>query len=298
MRIRKPLIVVVGVALISVGFLAGRTVEKKGTPDSPGGPHDAASESYTLEDIYSRLDTGALGTPGAFTEPTSGPGTGTMHTLNEIMALIPDPGSNVEGGDGDISFGIPDGIYRSKTATAKDSDLKAEDIRDGVQIFNVTGTNQTCVQCTGTPFGDEPEPRWCDNGDGTVTDMTTGLVWLKRADWGGQKTWDCPGGYGCDAHTRAGILKDGFYHANLSDDSVVGDWRLPTKTELLGLANGTEAVRSGYMQAFTGVQSDGYWSSTSDCYVYDHAWYVSMGTGGIGNCHRTHDLYVWPVRGP
>ena len=30
--------------------------------------------------------------------------------------------------------------------------------------------------------------RWCDQGDGTVKDMTTGLVWLKKADWGGAKT--------------------------------------------------------------------------------------------------------------
>ena len=39
--------------------------------------------------------------------------------------------------------------------------------------------------CTGTMFG----KRWCDNGDGTVTDLTTCLVWLKKADWGGQKVW-------------------------------------------------------------------------------------------------------------
>jgi hypothetical protein len=32
--------------------------------------------------------------------------------------------------------------------------------------------------------------RWCDNGNGTVTDMTTGLIWLKNATCGGMKTWD------------------------------------------------------------------------------------------------------------
>ena len=39
--------------------------------------------------------------------------------------------------------------------------------------------------CAGTLVG----TRWCDNGDSTVTDMTTGLVWLKFADWGGLKPW-------------------------------------------------------------------------------------------------------------
>jgi len=50
MRIRRSLIVVAAVALISAGFLLGRTVEKKGTPDSSSAP--GVTSSYTLEDIY------------------------------------------------------------------------------------------------------------------------------------------------------------------------------------------------------------------------------------------------------
>ena len=37
------------------------------------------------------------------------------------------------------------------------------------------------ITCKGTLVG----TRWCDNGDATVTDMTTGLVWLKYTDWEG-----------------------------------------------------------------------------------------------------------------
>ncbi len=62
------------------------------------------------------------------------------------------------------------------------------------------------ITCKGTLVG----IRWCDNGDSTVTDMTTGLVWLKYADWGGKKPWrsDTSGDHD-DADTRAGILQDG-----------------------------------------------------------------------------------------
>ena len=35
-----------------------------------------------------------------------------------------------------------------------------------------------------------PNPRFTDNGDGTVTDNLTGLIWLKDANCFGQKTWD------------------------------------------------------------------------------------------------------------
>jgi len=243
MRIRKPLIVVVAVALISVGFLAGRTVEKKGTPDSPSAP--AATSSYTLEDIYNRLDTGAPGTPSTFTEPTSGPGTGTMHTLNEIMA---------------------------KAGTA-------------------------CTQCN--PPGElSAGGRWCDNNNGTVTDMTTGLVWLKKADWGGRKPWRQTGEYdqNDDAHTRAGTLKAADYEW-LSDGSDQYDWRLPTMTELSGLTHGTEPVLSGTPHAFTGVQADYYWSSTSYAAGSHLAWRVHLEDGLSDASDKRYDYYVWPVRG-
>ncbi|MEM7336785.1 MAG: hypothetical protein AAF490_32230 [Chloroflexota bacterium] len=36
--------------------------------------------------------------------------------------------------------------------------------------------------------------RWHDNSNGAVTDMTTNLVWLKNANWGGlQIIWSDSG---------------------------------------------------------------------------------------------------------
>jgi hypothetical protein len=72
-----------------LGFGIGVLYAGIGTTDSTGPPDDPASESYTLEDLYNRLTTGAAGSQTTFTEPSSGPGTGTMHTLNEIMAEAP-----------------------------------------------------------------------------------------------------------------------------------------------------------------------------------------------------------------
>ncbi len=163
--------------------------------------------------------------------------------------------------------------------------------------------SEKCITCTGTLNG----TRWCDNLDGTVTDMTTGLVWLKKADWGGLKPWrnssvDCSSpNYTCydDAHTRAGILSAGTAGADLSDGSVEGDWRLPTKTELINLASGTEPVLYGTPRAFTGVQDDFYyWSSTTLAGAYlAYAWLVHMLDGDVGAPNKVYDGYVWPVRG-
>jgi hypothetical protein len=164
-----------------------------------------------------------------------------------------------------------------------------------------TGTSATCATCSGTL---SVGGRWCDQGDGTVKDMTTGLVWLKKADWGGQKPWrstspDCTSpNYTCydDAHSRAGTLAAGAADADLSDGSVEGDWRLPTKAELYGLGHGTEAIRFSSPGLFTGVQNDYYWSSTTLASDPDHAWFVYTGTGGAGSTYKHRTNFVWPVR--
>jgi len=84
MRGRKMSLVIAILALVSVW--ATLTVWA-GDPDSPGAPGDTFW--YTLEDIYDRLNDGTAGTQSTFTEPVVAPGTGTMHTLNEIMGKAP-----------------------------------------------------------------------------------------------------------------------------------------------------------------------------------------------------------------
>ena len=171
--------------------------------------------------------------------------------------------------------------------------------QDKVVVVPLFGNESTT--CMGTLVG----TRWCDQGDGTVLDMTSGLVWLKKADWGGLKplaniSSDCsyPNGE-CydDAHMWASILRPGVAGSNLSDGSVAGDWRLPTKNELYNLANGSEAVRSGNMRAFTGVEPNCYWSSSTLPGVSAYASYVNMNSGEIVNNAKTSNCWVLPVRG-
>jgi hypothetical protein len=171
MRIRTiPIVVVLLILAFRLGVYAGMA----GAPEPPGPP--ATTFSYSLEDIYQRLDTGAAGSTSAFTEPASGPGTGTGHTLDEVMAKAPvadnakgavpaevltgmtywglrtdgtwglqtgmvAAGENISGTDGLKTFPIPDGLYSgSKQATANDKDLVAGNIKSGVDILGVTGS--------------------------------------------------------------------------------------------------------------------------------------------------------------
>ena len=148
-----------------------------------------------------------------------------------------------------------------------------------------------------------PNPRFMDNGDGTVTDNLTGLIWLKNANCPNEvKSWG-------DAITFANSLYDGWTgdgtggDCDLSDGSVAGDWRLPNAKELLSLVDygisyvpGTPVLPSDH--PFARVQSAGYWSSTTFEGFAFRAWYVSMNIPETSFGDKAaNSLYVWPVRG-
>jgi YVTN family beta-propeller protein len=133
--------------------------------------------------------------------------------------------------------------------------------------------------------------RYEDNNDGTVSDCRTGLIWHKNASCSGFLTWS-------DARSWAASLSSGGA-CSVMDGSVHGDWRLPTKTELMAmLANARKqgftypplTDRTGTAQwtqgdLFTNVDdaSEGYWTNTTSTdagFLPDTAaWYVEMTHG-------------------
>ena len=336
-----------------------------GNLDSPEALDNAGSAMYTVDDIYNRLNAGTAGTKRTttFTEPATGPGS-TMHTLDDIMAMTPEvadttgavaadvltgktfwgltsgawktqtgtatAGSNVNGGEGDITFTITDGLYSgSKTATANDADLVAGNIKDTVEIFGVTGTytgaypalvpktgqtkcyktsdssEVTCSdgECAGQDGKlakgvEQTSNRFTDNTDGTVTDNLTGLIWLKNANCAGTVTWPA-------ALTYCNALADGT--CSLTDGSSAGNWRLPNIKELQSLINfayfspalsDTQGTTQwSESDLFAGVQSNEYWSSTTHANFPGSAWCVSMFDGNANHKIKGNVYYVWPVRG-
>ena len=142
-----------------------------------------------------------------------------------------------------------------------------------------------------------PNPRFTDNGNGTVRDRLTKLIWLKKANAFGIRTWE-------QALSDANTLSSGS--AGLTDGSVAGDWRLPNVKELQSLidfayynpalsnAVGTGQWTSG--DAFAGVQSYSYWSSTTYAGNLTYAWRVGLYGGVVGYGGKADGGYVWPVR--
>ena len=146
-----------------------------------------------------------------------------------------------------------------------------------------------------------PNLRFTDNGNGTVTDNLTGLIWLKDANC---SSFFAPLSWSA-ALSACNGLSAGY--CGLTDGSSAGDWRLPNRNELNSLVairygepalcntSGTGQWTSG--NPFTNVQSSNYyWSSTSFA-VISAAWRVGMGAGDVYISGKTDYLWVWPVRG-
>lgn len=144
-----------------------------------------------------------------------------------------------------------------------------------------------------------PTPRFTDNGNGTVTDKLTKLIWMKKANAFDTKNW-------ADALTTANGLKSGDAGTGLTDGSKAGDWRLPNVRELQSLIDyaffnpalpntlGTGKWAEG--NPFQGVQSSYYWSSSTDTNNTTYAWAVAFNVGNVLFGDKSGGGYVWCVR--
>ncbi|MEW6380807.1 MAG: DUF1566 domain-containing protein, partial [bacterium] len=120
------------------------------------------------------------------------------------------------------------------------------------------------------------------NGDGTVTDTSTGLMWQQET--AGPMSWEEALHY-CEGLTLGG-------HS---------DWRLPNVNELQFLVDYSRYNPAIDPELFPKTQASGYWSSTVNHCSPDTVWYVGFGYGGIsyGNRGASQDskYYVRAVRG-
>jgi Protein of unknown function (DUF1566) len=168
-----------------------------------------------------------------------------------------------------------------------------------IGVAPVEKTGQTTSYATGDDGDHESgipwsNPRFTDNGNGTVTDNLTGLTWLQDANrYGWSMTWE-------EALNVCNNLTDDG--SSLTDGSSVGDWRLPNIKELQSLidyGNYDPALPDGHV--FLNVPVAGYWSSTTDPNENFKAWYIEIVYGAVDHYSKVScelcRFAVWPVRG-
>jgi len=165
---------------------------------------------------------------------------------------------------------------------------------------NLWKTGQTESYATGDDGDLEmgvlwPNPRFVDNGNETVTDNLTGLVWTKDMNTPGPST--------CSPETSKGWQESLDHVKCLNTNSYLGytDWRFPNRKELRSLIDYSKtdpALPAGH--PFTDVQFGAYWTSTTEIsYSNKGAWIVLMGVGSLKSGAKPYHSYkLWPVRGP
>jgi hypothetical protein len=153
------------------------------------------------------------------------------------------------------------------------------------------------TDCTGTGNDGElqwgvawPSPRFVDNGDGTVTDRLTGLMWLQHVSCIAG-TWQA----GLDAvatlNTTPGTLACTGYTESYDD------WRMPNRNELNSLLDRgkwTSAFPDEAVAIFNGL-SGHLWSSTTAPGLTDRAVEISNHLQYF--TAKTESNTTWPVRG-
>jgi len=185
--------------------------------------------------------------PAGNLEPAAAPGP-TMHSLEDVYQIL-------------------------KAFKKTPSEVCAGTVFQGIR------TDGTIGEMTGTM-------RDQDNGDGTVTDCLTGLVWLKDADCFGAQPWD-------DAMALSDVLSSG--ECGLTDGSSEGDWHLASRDELIAFINGRPYGSRFDESPFVNVQStsvywSNYWSNN------ENSWCVDIYNGNLFVYPNSTSLYVWPVR--
>ena len=175
--------------------------------------------------------------------------------------------------------------------------------------------------CALTPGGSG----FTDNGDGTVTDNTTGLMWEKKTGTVGAAVLctaaTCPDPH--DANNRytwsaSGTAADGTVFTQFLE-GVNGrlcatstcprlgghsDWRLPLLSELQMIVDPTKGNCGGGSGAcidetvFGPTVPNFYWSSSTNAGIPLNAWFVGFGNGSSDyNTKTFNDFYVRAVRG-
>jgi len=165
-------------------------------------------------------------------------------------------------------------------------------------LFNAFHTGDDGSLQTGVPL---IYPRFIDNGNGTVTDSVTGLIWLKQANCI-QQSWDA---------ALAAVQSLASGQCGLTDGSAAGSWRMPNRNEMQSLADRNQNNEADYFDTtffnsdnsvyqaavFTSfVSTQYYWTSTTDAADTSEAWAVFSCDYGVYGTPKSDTGYTLAVR--
>lgn len=243
----------------------------------------ASNLALTLETYFSNVSSGTYWTSTAY----YGGETGSTFAWTIRFS----DGEFVNDSVSNVMATSTNAVWAVKGTTVGAEKLQAT----GFNVPYVSGDDGTLEKGVGLP-----SPRWIDNGNGTVTDIVTGLVWLKLAN--------CINLPWADAVAAVNNLANG--QCGLSDGSTPGQWRMPNRNEMQSMADRIQANESQYFDytilnldntvyqppIFTNFPEGAYyWTSTTNAATGD-AWSVYSCDFGVYDLPKGDSGYTLAVR--
>ena len=168
--------------------------------------------------------------------------------------------------------------YWTDTISSTDATLVGVVILYSGQIVpNHFMSNNFSVKCV---RGGQTGQTLIENGDGTVTDLATGLNWQQQVD-GLLRTWEEALAY-CE---------------NLELPAGQSDWRLPNIKELQSVVDYTSSIPAINKIVFPGTNPSYFWASTTNSQNTTNPWSVNFYNGGNGSGHNSASYDVRCVSG-
>jgi hypothetical protein len=241
--------------------------------------HDK-DNTYTWCDINPATNGGDAGTCGVGTDTTDfitalnnsnygGHADWRLPTIKELSTIVNmeiyDPGIN--------NTFFPNTVpsyYWSSTTYVLEID-KAWSVKfDYCGVNNKSKSNSYCARAV---CGEQPDDtgNFVDKNDGTITDISTGLMWQKATQ--SERSWE-----------SAIASCESLPLANYDD------WRLPDRNELLSLVDYSRYY-AAIDPSFPGTEVSYYWSSTTCTGLSSYAWTMYFANGISFQGHKTVAQY-------
>lgn len=255
------------ILLFGIGVIA---VSNAGDVDSPGSPAQG-SGMYSLRALYDYFMNGSpLIVQGNFQEPSSPPNP-TMKNLTEIgddirAEFLQCNTLPLEVKSGTRFFCTQPGFWGVQTGTATAGRGKL--LRTGQLVEYRYGDDGTYLK--GADFN------YTDNGDGTVTDHVTGLMWARDG-----------GGPGC-ANGAMMNWNDAIDWAQNLAFAGYTDWRLPNLRELQSIVDYSVIDPSLDALYFPNTRHYPYLTSTTSSKDNGKAFYINFDNGRCGGTTYKH----------
>jgi len=149
----------------------------------------------------------------------------------------------------------------------------------GIVDIYLFKTSSNYIRCVRPYLGHAQNTTFVDNGDQTISDLKTGLMWQKCTQ--GQSGADCSEGNATSTTWTDALSYCETQIGSTGTLAGYSDWRLPNRNELESIVDYTKDTTPAIDTAmFPNTRSYGYWTSTTNVPTPTTAWFVHFSLGG------------------